>query len=57
MFPMLFISAMSLLVIKLYLDSTTVFLYYVFIFLVGATLGGPYSIICSAVSLDLSENP
>lgn len=55
MSPMIFIAALMMYIAKAYLSSDTIFLYYTVIFLIGICLGGPYTICCSAVSIDLSE--
>lgn len=57
MAPMILVATLMMLTVKLYLTPDDVFSYYICIFMIGIFLGGPYTTITSAISLDLSELP
>ena len=53
MVPMLFISLICMLIVRLFLNTAPLPYYFV-IFGIGVFLGGPYNIISAAVSIDLA---
>mmetsp|Transcript_9817 Transcript_9817/g.868 ORF Transcript_9817/g.868 Transcript_9817/m.868 type:complete len:81 (+) Transcript_9817:40-282(+) len=53
--PLLFIASIMMFIIKFYLTSEDIISYYLTIFMIGVCLGGPYTLISSTISLDLSE--
>ncbi len=54
MCPMLFMASLILISVKLFIGPEPIY-YYFCIFGIGIFLGGPYTILSSAISIDLSE--